>query len=61
MTGKEVKKMIDDAIEKQIPKEVLITGHNNALGCDIGNCYCGNMVRSYMKYCDECGQRLDWR
>lgn len=36
-------------------------GENTAIGCRIGECTCGNIVRSYQKYCDECGIRLEWR
>ncbi len=23
-------------------------------------CECGNIVKSYQKYCSECGQKIDW-
>lgn len=35
-------------------------GENIAIGCKIGKCKCNNIVRSYQKFCDECGTRLDW-
>lgn len=35
-------------------------GENTAIGCRIGRCSCGNIVRSYQNYCDECGIRLEW-
>ncbi len=40
--------------------DVEITGINSAIGCSIGTCDCGQQVRSYQKYCDECGRRLFW-
>lgn len=35
-------------------------GENTAIGCRDGQCKCGNIVRSYQKFCDECGIKLDW-
>ena len=35
-------------------------GENIAIGCRDGECKCGNIVRSYQNYCDECGSRLAW-
>lgn len=35
-------------------------GENVAIGCRDGRCKCGNIVRSYQKFCDECGIKLDW-
>lgn len=35
-------------------------GENTAIGCRSGMCSCGNIVRSYQNYCDECGIRLEW-
>lgn len=35
-------------------------GRNTAIGCRNGECKCGNIVRSYQKYCDECGAKLNW-
>lgn len=35
-------------------------GENTAIGCRSGECKCGNIVRSYQKYCDACGMRLCW-
>lgn len=43
-------------------KEPIIIGVNGAIGCRVGKCpKCGGILRSYMRFCDECGQRLDWR
>lgn len=50
----------DKPCDKTSPYRVAITGHNNAIGCEVGNCRCGNLVRSIHKYCFECGQRLEW-
>lgn len=35
-------------------------GENTTIGCRDGMCSCGNIVRSYQNYCDECGIRLEW-
>lgn len=35
-------------------------GENTAVGCRIGECKCGNIVRSYHNFCNECGSKLDW-
>lgn len=35
-------------------------GYNAPIGCRIGECSCGNIVRGYEKYCDECGVKFDW-
>lgn len=35
-------------------------GENVPIGCRVGQCKCGNIVRSYQKFCDECGIKLDW-
>lgn len=35
-------------------------GENVSIGCRVGQCKCGNIVRSYQKFCDECGIKLDW-
>jgi hypothetical protein len=42
------------ALEKQIPKKVL--PYNNFEN----HCECGAIVKSYCKFCYECGQALDW-
>lgn len=31
------------------------------LGCRIGRCQCGNIVRSYHDFCSECGIKLEWK
>lgn len=47
--------------ERDMAKSPNITGINGAIGCQTGTCpKCKEMVRSYMKFCDECGQRLEW-
>ncbi len=35
-------------------------GENTAIGCRIGRCQCGNIVRSYHDFCFECGNKLEW-
>ena len=36
-------------------------GQNAPISCRIGKCKCGNTVKSYQKFCDECGIKLDWK
>lgn len=43
-----------NALEKQIPKKVMIY---NKFEC---HCECGAIVKTYCKFCYECGQALDW-
>lgn len=45
---------------KEEVTEVEITGENVAIGCKIGACKCGQMLRDYEKYCSECGRKLLW-
>lgn len=48
--------------ERDTAKKPIIIGVNGAIGCRVGECpKCGGILRSYMRFCDECGQRLDWR
>ncbi len=35
-------------------------GENVAIGCRDGKCDCGNIVRSYQNFCDDCGIKLEW-
>ena len=47
--------------ERNEPMEPEITGRNSGVGCLVGTCpRCGETLRSYMKFCNECGQRLWW-
>ncbi len=47
--------------ERDTAKMAIITGDNYSIGCKVGTCpKCDAMVRSYMRFCYECGQRLDW-
>ena len=47
--------------ERDTAKKPIIIGMNGAIGCRVGKCpKCGGILRSYMRFCDECGQRLDW-
>lgn len=47
--------------ERDTAKKPIIIGVNEAIGCRVGECpKCGGILRSYMRFCDECGQRLDW-
>lgn len=40
--------------------EVKVIGHNNAIGCEIGQCQCGEIVKSVFKFCPWCGTELGW-
>ena len=46
---------VERIMQKHIPEKV----HRHSDGTHY--CECGNIVKSYQNYCDECGQRLDWR
>ena len=47
--------------ERDTAKKPIIIGVNGAIGCRVGECpKCGGILRSYMRFCDECGQRLDF-
>lgn len=47
--------------ERDTAKTAIITGHNHAIGCKVGECpQCGTMARDYMNFCSDCGQRLKW-
>ena len=50
--------MAIESIGKQIPKKVKYT-FNNAYCPICGNNYSGTLSRG-CKYCDNCGQSLDW-
>lgn len=56
----EAMRMSIQALEKQIPKKPRFYAHNYY--CSV----CDNLVGNYefewrrFKYCDTCGQRLDW-
>jgi len=42
--------------ERDTAKKPIIIGVNG-----VGKCpKCEGILRSYMRFCDECGQRLDW-
>lgn len=59
-TGMEPERVYDLAKQNTkycVPKYL---GENTAIGCRDGECKCGNLVRSYQKFCDDCGIRLEW-
>ena len=35
-------------------------GENRGVGCRVGRCRCGNLVRSYHEFCSDCGVKLEW-
>ena len=52
---------VQQLAERDTAKKPIIIGVNGAIGCRVGECpKCGGILRSYMRFCDECGQRLDW-
>ena len=47
--------------ELATPKKVSMTANNTYAFSKVGHCSnCGETVRGCMKYCDYCGQKLDW-
>lgn len=53
----EIQQVTIDALEKQIPKEVVVVDY--ALGETEYRCpSCSLLVSS--TYCEECGQKIDW-
>lgn len=47
--------------DRDTAKAMIITGFNYAIGCKVGECpKCGAMLKSYMKFCYDCGQHLWW-
>lgn len=46
--------------DKEEITEVEVTGENVAIGCKTGVCKCGQMVRDFERYCNECGRKLIW-
>lgn len=47
--------------ERATPKKVSMAANSTYAFSKAGHCpNCGEMVRGNMKYCDYCGQRLDW-
>lgn len=56
-----IPEQIHDLKERDTAMDAVITGDNHAIGCKVGVCpKCNAMIRSYMKFCFECGQRLWW-
>lgn len=61
---KEALKISVQALEKQIPRKAIITGHNNAINTDVGHCpICNGAVLRACdhKYCPDCGKKLFWK
>ena len=60
-------KMAIQALEKQVAKKPINdyvedeTHSGNRFKKQIKVCECGNIyLQKYQKYCNECGQRIDW-
>lgn len=50
-----------EALKKQVPqKPNEIRDVGNTIKYKDGYCSCGNEVCSGIRYCSDCGQRLDW-
>ena len=52
-------------MEKELKKQGKVCepeylGENVVIGCRDGRCNCGNLVRSYQNFCDNCGVKLEW-
>lgn len=57
--NKELAEMIDNAIEKQIPKKPVDKSIEN-IKFMLCPCCGNNNILSLDKYCSDCGQALDW-
>lgn len=60
---KQTVEKILDACKKQLLKNVVVTGHNNAINTDVGNCpMCNGLPLRACdnNYCPNCGQKLNW-
>ena len=48
---------------RETPMAAVVTGHNNAINTDVGDCpRCGRgpLRACDFRYCPECGQKLSW-
>lgn len=52
--------MLCEFMEDDIICKPEYLGENQAIGCRIGECQCGNILRSYQNFCGACGIELDW-
>ena len=65
--------LISEIVKKEIPIKPIVDGDKLICGCchepmDIGFCFCHNRKKRYYivrtnkrsKYCNNCGQRIDW-
>lgn len=55
----ELKANSDKWVEKETPYKPTKQEFFKYLG-NVGKCKCKSEVTSKEKYCDECGQKLDW-
>jgi hypothetical protein len=60
--NKELARLIDIALEKQIPKKPNVIGfeQNKLISSVHYSCSACDRLLSRYKYCPECGQALDW-
>ena len=61
-TRRSIVKMVEEqpaAYESDICEPEYLE-ENRAIGCRIGRCRCGNIVRSYHNFCNDCGIKLEW-
>jgi len=56
----ELKRNSDKYIEKETPYIPINQNYDGFVGM-VGYCKCGKEVIIREKYCDNCGQKLDWK
>lgn len=54
-----VNKIAIAAINKQIEEPIVLKDVDSKVKWACGKC--GHIVESCLKYCDRCGQKIDWR
>lgn len=60
LAPEQIKELLEQSKKSTEECEPEYLGENIAIGCREGKCRCGNIVRSYQKFCFECGKRLEW-
>lgn len=60
----EDEKIIEEIVQKTIPKKIELFRIKKYDGYNIGKCSCGAILDTSMNddidYCQKCGQRIDW-
>ena len=59
---KEAYRIAIEALEKQTPRKSVLTFKSNEYLIARSHCcpVCKSSIIEYQKFCDECGQKLDW-